>query len=97
MDINLIPDMFQSKIRIAIISSLMTGEKTFKELKILTNGTDGNLSIHLSKLETTGYVKSKKDFFNNKPRTSYELTKNGKNEFVQYVNLLERIIKESGT
>lgn len=72
----------------------MTGEKTFKEVKSITGATDGNLSVHLSKLKEAGYIDIHKDFFNNKPRTRYNLTTKGKNEFVSYVNTLENILKE---
>ncbi len=92
MDINQIPDMFQSKLRIALISCLMTGEKSFKEVKAITGATDGNLSINLSKLEEAGYIEISKDFFNNKPRTRYTLTEKGKIEFINYVNLLDNIL-----
>lgn len=95
MDINLIPDMFQSKLRIAIISGLMTGEKTFREVKALTGATDGNLSIQMSKLEERGYLEIQKDFFNKKPCTKYKLTIKGKNDFIDYVNMLGDIVKQS--
>lgn len=95
MDINSIPDIFQSKLRIAIIASLMTGEKTFREVKEIT-GTDGNLSVQISKLEESGYIVVYKDFFNNKPRTRYNLTEKGKREFVDYVNTLDNILKQYG-
>lgn len=94
MDINSIPDIFQSKLRIAIISCLMTGEKTFRELKEITGATDGNLSVQLSKIEAEEYIKVRKDFFNNKPRSRYDLTEKWRNEFIDYVNTLEGIIKK---
>lgn len=94
MDINSIPDIFQSKLRIAIVSCLMTGEKTFKEVKELTGATDGNLSVHLTKLEESGHIKIYKDFFNNKPRTRYNLTDKGRKEFADYVNLLDNLLKQ---
>lgn len=94
MDINSIPDIFQSKLRIAIVSCLMTGEKTFKEVKELTGATDGNLSVHLTKLEESGHIKIYKDFFNNKPRTRYNLTDKGRKEFTDYVNLLDNLLKQ---
>jgi len=94
LDINSIPDIFQSKIRIAIIACLMTGEKTFTELKEVTGATDGNLSIHLSKMEENGYIEIYKDFFNKKPRTRYCLTAKGKDEFIDYVNTLENVLKQ---
>lgn len=94
MNIHSIPDIFQSKLRIAIVSTLLLGEKTFKELKEVTNATDGNLSSHLKKLNESGYIDMSKDFFQNKPRTTYNLTNKGKKEFTDYVNTLEQLLKE---
>ncbi len=92
MDINSIPEAFQSKIRIAIISALIIGDKTFSQIKESTNGTDGNLSVHLTKLEDMGYISVTKEFVGKKPRTTYSLTKTGRQEFEEYVNLLEKIL-----
>ena len=72
----------------------MTGEKNFNEVKEVTGATDGNLSVHLSKLKDAGYIEIYKDFFNNKPRTTYNLTSKGKNEFIDYVNTLDNILKQ---
>jgi DNA-binding MarR family transcriptional regulator len=72
----------------------MTGEKTFKEVKEITGATDGNLSVQISKMEENGYVKIHKDFFNNKPRTRYNLTTKGKTEFIDYVNALDKVIRQ---
>jgi DNA-binding MarR family transcriptional regulator len=86
--------MFQSKLRIAIVSCLMTGEKTFKEVKEVTGATDGNVSVQMSKMEEAGYIAVSKDFFNNKPRTRYNLTPKGRNEFIDYVNALDDLLKQ---
>jgi DNA-binding HxlR family transcriptional regulator len=81
-------------VRIGVVASLLTGEKNFRELKEITGATDGNLSVTLSKLEEMGYIKITKDFFNNKPRTRCSLTAQGKDAFVDYVNMLDNIIKQ---
>lgn len=94
MDINSIPDIFQSKLRIAIIACLMTGERTFKEVKEITGATDGNLSVQVSKMEESGYIEVYKHFFNNKPQTRYNLTVKGKREFIDYVNTLDNVLKQ---
>ncbi|MFA5537041.1 MAG: transcriptional regulator [Bacillota bacterium] len=93
MEANSIPDIFQSKLRIAIIACLMTGEKTFNEVKEITGGSDGNLSVQFSKMEEEGYVKIYKDFFNKKPRTRYRLTNKGENNFIDYVSMLDQVVK----
>jgi DNA-binding MarR family transcriptional regulator len=72
----------------------MTGEKTFKEVKEVTGATDGNVSVQMSKMEEAGYIEVSKDFFNNKPRTRYNLTEKGRKEFVDYVNALDNLLKQ---
>ncbi len=94
MDINSIPDIFQSKLRIAIIACLTIGERTFKEVKEITGATDGNLSVQMSKMAKAGYIEVYKDYFNNKPRTRYNLTAKGKNDFIQYVNTLDNLLRQ---
>lgn len=93
MKINEIPDIFQSKIRLAIITSLIDGSKDFKQLKELTEATDGNLSTHLTKLEKDGYILSEKTFINRKPRSVYQLTPDGRYAFEEYVDLLSSLLK----
>ena len=97
MNINSIPESFQSKIRIAIVSTLITGDKTFSEIKEITKATDGNLSVHLSKLEEMSYVTVTKEFIGKKPRTTYSLTETGRMEFVEYVSLLEKLLADAKT
>jgi len=95
VDINSIPESFQSKIRIAIISTLITGDKNFKEIKELTKTTDGNLSVHLSKLVEMNYLTVSKEFIGKKPRTTYSLTETGRNAFVEYVSLLQKLLADA--
>lgn len=45
MELNNIPEAFQTKLRVAVLSALVTGTKTFKEIKQLTGATDGNISV----------------------------------------------------
>ena len=92
MNISSIPEIFQSKIRIAIISSLITGEKNFNEIKELTSATDGNLSVHLTKLEQINYIIVRKEFIKKKPISTYTLTELGINKFREYVEMLEKIL-----
>ncbi|MBQ9625039.1 MAG: transcriptional regulator [Clostridia bacterium] len=88
MDSIKIPEMFQSKIRLAIITALISGEKSFKALKQITEATDGNLSTHLAKLEEAEYISCKKEFVGKKPSTTYSLKEKGRKEFTAYVDLL---------
>ena len=61
----------------------------------ITASTDGNLGAQLLKLEDMGYLVSKKEFVNRKPRTSYRLTEFGITTFKEYVQMLEDLLKNS--
>ena len=93
MDIHSIPESFQSKIRLAVIAALVTGDKTFNQIKEVTGATDGNLSVHLTRLEEMNYIRTVKEFVAKKPRTTYSLTNTGRRELEEYVDLLEALLK----
>lgn len=95
MEINAIPEAFQTKLRLAILSALLTGEKNFKELKKITEATDGNLGAQLKKLEEAGYITVSKTFVNRKPQTSCILTAFGRKQFKEYVEMLERLLGQA--
>jgi len=80
-----IQEAFCSKLRLLIISHLITKKLLFTELKKLTNASDGNLSIQLKKLESWEYVKSEKKLMNGKEM--------GIQQFEEYVDFLESVIK----
>ena len=85
------------KVRLGIMSALMArGEADFKFLKDTLGVTDGNLSIHLSKLEEVGYVVSAKEFVRKKPHTTYTPTAAGRVAFHAYLAALERIVHSAG-
>ncbi len=87
-------DLIHSRIRLAIMSVLVTlDEAEFNFLKEKVQTTDGNLSIHLSKLEEAGYVAVTKQFVGKKPVSSYKLTRKGRKAFETYVDRLEAMIK----
>lgn len=95
MDINSIPDIFQSKIRIAIISSLLKSDRTFKEIKTITSASDGNISSHATKLEKSGYITIHKTYYMKKPQTTYHLTQKGRSDFEEYIKALESLLRDS--
>ena len=95
MEINAIPEAFQTKIRLAILSSLLTGKKNFRELKVITSATDGNLGAQIKKLNGLGYVTVEKVFINNKPQTICTITEYGRIQFKEYGEMLENLLKQS--
>jgi len=94
-DYQQLDDIIHSRIRLAIIAVLITlDEAEFNFLKEKVNTTDGNLSVHIRKLEEAGYVTMKKEFIDRKPRTVYSLSNKGKKAFELYVERLGKMIKQ---
>ena len=62
-------------------------------LKQILEKTDGNLASHLKDLEEKQFIKMKKQFIGRKPRTSYQVTKAGRDLFTQHIEALENLIK----
>ena len=53
--------------------------------------TRGNLSRHMEKLESAGYLKVKKAFKGKIPNTSYQLTQEGTKALAQYWENLDAV------
>lgn len=71
--------------RLAIIAILAACEAAdFVYLRGATGLTQGNLSVHLSKLEEAGYVSVEKRFQGKKPNTLCRLTEAGRSAFAEY-------------
>lgn len=86
--------IFDSRIRLGIMSTLVVNEKMdFNSLKKLLEVTDGNLASHLKALEKIEYIVLKKKFIGRKPNTSYSCTEAGKKAFVRHLNALGKLIK----
>ncbi|MBU1298052.1 MAG: transcriptional regulator [Bacteroidetes bacterium] len=94
-DYHQLDDIIHSRIRLAIIAVLITvDDAEFNFLKEKVNTTDGNLSVHIRKLEEAGYVLVKKEFIDRKPKTVYSLSNKGKKAFEIYVEQLSKLIKK---
>lgn len=87
------------KARLGVMTSLAAHPDglSFADLKRLCALTDGNLSRHLSVLETAGYIAVSKTFANNRPLTTVSLTPSGRERFAAYIDLLERIVRDAAT
>lgn len=58
-----------------------------------TELTWGNLSSHLSKLESAGYVSVKKEFLDRKPHTMLQLTDAGRKAFSEYRRKMKQALE----
>ncbi|MCO5238638.1 MAG: transcriptional regulator [Chitinophagaceae bacterium] len=86
--------VFDSRIRLGIMSSLMVNEDlNFNQLKEIIGVTDGNLASHLKTLEENEYIKVQKEFIGRKTNTTYAVTKTGEKAFKQHLDGLEQMIK----
>ena len=57
--------------------------------------TNGNLSRHIEKLESAGFIKVNKTFKGRLPNTSYQLIKKGSRALTQYWENLD-VIRRTG-
>ncbi len=64
----------------------------FVFLRNQTGLTNGNLSSHLSKLETAGYVEIEKKFKGKKPQTMLKLSIEGRKAFDLYRKKMEQVL-----
>jgi len=95
-DYRKLDEMIHSRARLGIMSILITVEESgFNFLKKQLKLTDGNLSVHLRKLEEAGYIKVRKEFIKRKPRTTYSITEKGRKVFEEYLNELEKLVSIS--
>jgi DNA-binding MarR family transcriptional regulator len=89
--------VLHEKARLGIMTSLTTaqGGLSFGELKQLCALSDGNLSRHLTVLETAGYVRVLKSGGGRRSRTQCEATASGRAAFEGYLHELERVLTDA--
>lgn len=86
--------IFDSRIRLGIMSALMVNESVnFNDLKQLLDITDGNLASHLKTLEENTFIKIEKGFIGKKTNTTYSVTKQGEKAFKAHLEALEKMIR----
>jgi DNA-binding transcriptional ArsR family regulator len=89
--------VLHEKARLGILTSLATHPKglAFADLKQLCGLTDGNLSRHLQVLEEAGVVEISKTFDHKRPLTTCRLTRAGRKRFLDYIDVLERVVRDA--
>ena len=95
-DIGRIDDVIHGRMRLGIMAYLADAEVAdFNELKRALDATQGNLSIHLRKLEDAGYIAIDKSFLGRKPLTRARLTETGRKAFAEYLEALAGLVGKS--
>ena len=80
----------------AALASVEQKEKVdFGFLRDLLELTDGNLSVHLQKLEEANYVLIEKVFEGRRPKTWVSATPEGRDAFATHVDALEAIVAQA--
>ena len=92
-DIQGIDEIIHGRLRLGVMAYLSTADVAeFNELKARLQTTDGNLSVHLRKLEEAGYVAIKKSFVARKPNTRVRMTDKGREAFLAYLGAMEKLL-----
>jgi DNA-binding MarR family transcriptional regulator len=95
-DIDAIDEVIHGRLRLGVMAYLAGAESAdFTELKARLQATDGNLSVHLRKLEDAGYVAIDKSFAGRKPLTRVKLTEAGRAAFITYLDAMGRLVEQA--
>ncbi len=96
-DIDDLDEIIHGRLRLGIMAYLIDAEAAdFTELKTLLNATQGNLSIHLRKLEDAGYIAIEKRIIDRKSLTRARLTDAGRQAFAVYLQALGKLLAPGG-
>jgi DNA-binding MarR family transcriptional regulator len=89
--------VLHEKARLGIMTSLATRPdgSSFNELKQSCALTDGNLNRHLDVLHKAGLVAVEKGYEGRRPLTTCRLTSEGRKRFLEYLALLEKVIRDA--
>lgn len=89
--------VIHEKARLGILTSLVVHPKglAFADLKQLCGLTDGNLSRHLQVLEEAAVVEVIKTFERKRPLTTCRMTASGRRRFLDYIEVLNRVVKDA--
>ena len=92
-NLDAIDEVIHGRVRLGVMAYLSSaGAADFNELKGRLQATDGNLSVHLRKLEEAGYVAIHKSFAGRKPLTRVELTEPGRKAYGRYLEALGKLV-----
>jgi DNA-binding MarR family transcriptional regulator len=96
-DVASLDDVIHGRMRLGIMAYLADAEVAdFNELKAALQATQGNLSIHLRKLEDAGYIEIEKSFLARKPLTRARITPAGRTAFARYLDAIGKLVGDAG-
>ena len=93
-DIEALDEVIHGRVRLGIMAFLAGADSAdFSTLKARLQLTDGNLSVHLRKLEDAGYAAVDKRFVDRKPVTRARMTEAGRDAFIAYLDAMAALVK----
>ena len=94
-DVNRLDDAIHGRMRLGIMAYLADAEAAdFNELQDLLDATQGNLSVHLRKLDDAGSIEIVKSFQGRKPLTRAQITPAGRKAFADYLEALSKLVEK---
>jgi DNA-binding MarR family transcriptional regulator len=96
IDIGAIDDVIHGRLRLGVMAYLSAvNPASFPELIEKTGATNGNLSTHLTKLETAGFVRLEKGYKGKRPQTLIHLTPAGRKAWIAYLDAMKALLGHS--
>jgi DNA-binding MarR family transcriptional regulator len=91
-----INDLIHGRVRLAAMAYIAgAGDADFTAIKKAVNTSDGNMSVHLRKLEDAGYLVVTKGYNERKPQTIYALTDTGRAAWHEYLEQMRQLLVET--
>ena len=89
--------VIHERARLSVLTSLARYPKglRFNDLKSLCGLTDGNLSRHMQVLQEAGLLVVEKSIEHNRPQTTCRLTADGHKRYVDYLVVLEQVVRDA--
>jgi DNA-binding MarR family transcriptional regulator len=92
-DIGKLDEVIHGRLRLGVMAYLADNESAdFTELKTVLEATQGNLSVHLRKLQEAGYVAIDKSFVDLKPLTRIHITPAGRKAFADWLSAIAKLV-----
>ena len=89
--------VIHEKARLGVLTSLVAHPKgvVFGDLKKMCALTDGNLNRHLAVLEEAKLIEIEKGYEHNRPQTTCRITALGRKRYVEYLKVLEQVVRDA--
>jgi len=85
LNLDTIDDVIHGRLRLGVMAYLSAvNPASFPE--------HGNLSTHLTKLETAGYIRQEKGYKGKRPQTLVHLTDKGRSSWISYLDAMRDLL-----